>query len=101
MLCSTLPILLQLHKPYLKNKKIVQQKISEIIKRYRLEQHKSISLISNEIGMTKSMWADLEKAIKDPQLTTLLRIAEGLEVPLSRIIIELENTLGREFSLIS
>ena len=51
--------------------------------------------------MTKSMWADLEKAIKDPQLTTLLRIAEGLEVPLSRIIIELENTLGREFSLIS
>ena len=86
---------------YEKNKKFVQQKLSEIIKNLRLKQNKSISLISNEIGMTKSMWADLEKAIKDPQLTTLLRIAEGLEIPLSRIILQLEKSLGKEFSLIS
>lgn len=48
--------------------------------------NKSISLISAEIGMTKSMWADTEKSIKDPQFTTLWRIAEGLEIPLSKLI---------------
>ena len=50
--------------------------------------------------MGKSMWADLEKAIKDPQLSTLWRISEGLNVPLSSIIIELEKNLGKDFSLI-
>lgn len=50
--------------------------------------------------MTKSMWADLEKAIKDPQLTTLWRISEGLEIPLSTLIKELEKNLGEDFSLI-
>lgn len=84
---------------YLKNKQILQNKISEIIKRYRISKKKSISLISDEINMTKSMWADLEKSIKDPQLSTLWRIAEGLDIPLSRIIIELEEALGQDFSL--
>lgn len=46
------------------------------------------------------MWADLEKSIKDPQLSTLWRIAEGLEIPLSTIIKELEKNLGKDFSLI-
>ncbi len=46
------------------------------------------------------MWADLEKSIKDPQLSTLWRIAEGLKIPLSTIIKELEKNLGKDFSLI-
>ena len=46
------------------------------------------------------MWADLEKSIKDPQLSTLWRITEGLEIPLSTIIKELEKNLGKDFSLI-
>ncbi len=43
------------------------------------------------------MWADLEKSIKDPQLSTLWRISEALDIPLSVIVIELENALGRKF----
>ena len=78
---------------YLKNKKLMQQTLSSIIKKYRIERNKSISLISDEIGMTKSMWADLEKSIKDPQLSTLWRISEALDIPLSVIVIELENAL--------
>lgn len=89
-----------MQETYLKNKKIIQNNLSEIIKRHRLNKKKSISLISDEIGMTKSMWADLEKAIKDPQLTTLWRIAEGLEIPLSTLIKELEKNLEEDFSLI-
>lgn len=86
---------------YTTNKKVLQKALSEIIRQHRQAQMKSISIVSDEIGMTKSMWADLEKAIKDPQLTTLWRISEGLNLPLSTIIIELENKLGKEFSLIS
>ena len=86
---------------YLKNKKIMQQTLSSIIKKYRIERNKSISLISDEIGMTKSMWADLEKSIKDPQLSTLWRISEALDIPLSVIVIELENALGEGFSLVN
>ncbi len=86
---------------YTTNKKTLQKALSEIIRQHRQAQMKSISIVSDEIGMTKSMWADLEKAIKDPQLTTLWRISEGLNLPLSTIIIELENKLGNDFSLIS
>ena len=82
------------------NKKCLQKALSQIISNHRQQQHKSISLISDEIGMTKSMWADLEKSIKDPQLSTLWRISEGLNIPLSSIIIELEKNLGKDFSLI-
>lgn len=89
-----------MQQSYNDNKSKLQKAISEIIKTYRQKQNKSISLISNEIGMTKSMWADLEKSIKDPQLSTLWRIAEGLEIPLSTIIKELEKNLGKDFSLI-
>lgn len=89
-----------MQQSYTDNKSKLQKAISEIIKPHRLEQNKSISLVSNEIGMTKSMWADLEKSIKDPQLSTLWRIAEGLEIPLSTIIKELEKNLGKDFSLI-
>lgn len=89
-----------MQQSYTDNKSKLQKAISEIIKAHRLEQNKSISLVSNEIGMTKSMWADLEKSIKDPQLSTLWRIAEGLEIPLSTIIKELEKNLGKDFSLI-
>ncbi len=84
-----------------KNKKIfLQTTLASIVKNHRLDSKKSISLISNEIDMTKSMWGDLERAIKDPQLSTLWRIAEALEIPLSQLIIELEEALGKDFSLI-
>jgi len=85
---------------YQENKQILQSTIAETIKEKRLCKNKTISLISNEIGMTKSMWADLEKKIKDPQISTLWRISEGLDTPLSNIIKEIEDKVGNKFSLI-
>lgn len=68
-----------------------------VIKREREKTHKSISLISDEIDMTKSMWADLEKGIKDPQLSTVMRIAEALNIKASVIVDKLEQNLGEDF----
>ena len=84
---------------YFENKKIFQKTLATIIKQHRLACGKSISLICDEIGMPKSMWADLEKGIKDPQLSTLWRMCEGLEINTSKILIELSEALDENFSL--
>ena len=73
------------------NKILFQKELAKLVKERRLELKKSISLISAEIGMTKSMWADLEKGIKDPQLSTLWRVCEGLEIEPSEILKELKT----------
>jgi len=77
-----------------------KKELGLLIKNLRIKQNKSISLISDEIGMIKSMWADLEKGIKDPQLSTLMRISEALNTKTSLILTNLENKLGENFSLI-
>ena len=81
------------------NRQKYKRILGAIVKARRMASKKSITLISAETGMTKSMWADLEKGIKDPQLSTLIRIAEGLNVSTSEIIKELEKSLGENFTL--
>ena len=71
--------------------------MSEKIKKYRKSSNKSISLICDEIDLSKSIWSDLEK---DPQFSTLWRIAEGLNIPLSEIIIEIEHELKGKINFI-
>lgn len=87
-----------MQESYQENKILFQKRIGEIIKKHRIQKGKSISLISAEIGMTKSMWADLEKGIKDPQLSTLWRICEGLDISISEILKEIEEVLGENFT---
>lgn len=81
-------------------KEVLKKILSEKIKIYRKSSNKSISLICNEIDLSKSIWSDLEKGIKDPQFSTLWRIAEGLNIPLSEIIIEIEHELKGKINFI-
>lgn len=69
-----------------------------IIKKYR--GIKSISLLSNEIELSKSIWSEVEKGNKDIQLTTLWRISEGLNIKPSELIKDIENMLGKDFSFL-
>ena len=85
---------------YKNNKQLLQNTIAATIKTLRFKQNKSISLISDEIGLAKSIWADLEKGIKDPQFSTLWKISEALGVPLSAVIIEIEKQMPVNFSLL-
>ena len=73
------------------SKIILQKTIAEIIEEYRLKEKKSISLISNEINLSKSIWSQVEKGVKDIQISTLWRICEALEIPLSTLILEIEK----------
>lgn len=79
---------------------ILKQTLAEVIKEYRLGQNRSISLLSREVNLSKSIWSDLEKGIKDPQLSTLWKVAESLNVPLSQIIKVMEENLKNKLSFI-
>lgn len=85
---------------YLASKQKLQNILAQYVREKRLEQNKSLSKISAEIMMTKSMWLDLEKGIKDPQLSTLWRVSEALDIPLEILIKEIRLRLGKDFSLI-
>ena len=73
--------------------------LAEVVKKYR--KNKSISQLSNEIGLSKSIWSEMEKGRKDVQLSTFYRIAEALEVKPSQLLAEIENVLGKDFSFLN
>lgn len=81
-------------------KKNLKDTLAYIVKKHRIEQEKSINRIANEIAMPKSMWLDLERGIKDPQLTTLWRVSEALEIPIEKLLMEVKDVLGKDFTLI-
>lgn len=78
-------------------KQVFQQGIARVLKRNRT---KSITKSSDEIGMGKSIWADLENGIKDPQISTLWRIAEGLNIKPHELVKMIEDELGEDFSFL-
>lgn len=92
--------MVQMQDKFHENKELFQKTLGAIIKQHRLKSKKSISQISAEIGMTKSMWADLEKGIKDPQMSTLWRICEGLEIEVFEVLKELKKELNKNFTFI-
>ncbi len=85
---------------YKKSKQNLQNTIAKVVHNHRIIQKKSISKISAEIMMTKSMWTDLEKGIKDPQFSTLWRVSEALDIPVDVLIREIKDELGEDFTLI-
>lgn len=74
--------------------------LGEIIKSHREEKNKTIYGISAESSMSKSTWREAELgSCNDINLTTLWKIAEGLEVTPASLLTELRDKLGDDFSL--
>ncbi len=78
-------------------RKELQKAIAKIVKENR---KKSITKSADEIGMGKSIWAKLECGSKDPQMSTLWRIAEGLEIKPHVLVKMIEDELGEDFSFL-
>ena len=76
----------------------LQKALAFVVKKYRND--KSISQLSNEIGLSKSIWSDVERGKKDIQFSTFCRIAEALEVKPSLLIQEIEEIIGNDFSFL-
>ena len=74
--------------------------LGNIIKKYRLQQGKTIYKISAEASISKATWREVELGLcNDVTLSTLYKISDGLEIPLDKIFFELINILGNDFSL--
>jgi transcriptional regulator with XRE-family HTH domain len=78
-------------------KKELQKAIANVVRKNRT---KSITKSADEIGMGKSMWADLENGIKDPQVSTLWRISEGLDIKPHELVKMIEDELREDFSFL-
>lgn len=75
----------------------LQKAIAKVVKKHRT---KSITKSADEIGMGKSIWADLENGIKDPQMSTFWRIAEAFDIKPHILLDEIEKELGDKFSFL-
>ena len=79
-------------------KQELQETLARVITKHRKTQ--SISKLANEIELSKSVWAGIEKGKRDVQMSTFWRIAEGLDVKPSELLREIEINLGNEFSFL-
>ncbi len=72
--------------------------LAKVIKRRRGKL--SITQLSLSIDVSKSIWATIEQAKRDAQITTLYRIAEALYIKPSQLLLEVEQELGDQFSFL-
>ena len=56
--------------------------------------------ISAECSIHKDSWRLIEKGlVNDVKISTIWKIADGLDIPLDQLIRELQENLGEDFSL--
>ena len=78
-------------------KKIIMQSIAKTVKRLRGD--KSQFMLGAEYDIPSSVISDIERAVKDPQLTTLFKLANAFGVSVSKFMKELEKDLPKNFSV--
>ncbi|MFR1671399.1 MAG: helix-turn-helix domain-containing protein [Candidatus Gastranaerophilaceae bacterium] len=79
-------------------KKLVYSAVGKTVKKLRGK--KSQYLFGAEYDIPQSVLSDLENCKKDPQLTTLLKLAESFGLSFSEFAAEIEKELPDGFSLI-
>jgi len=65
--------------------------LGETISRLRKIRGISLEKLAYEMDISKGNLSDIEHGKKNPTYTTLKKIAEGLELPLSKLLIEIEG----------
>lgn len=88
-------------QPETKQKReLLLKAIAKTVKELRQKTGKSISLISNELNVSKSIWSDVELGKSDLQFTTFWRIAEALDIQPEELIIHIKRNLADNISFI-
>ena len=78
-------------------KDIILNAIASTVK--RLRGSKSQYLLGGEYDIPSSVLSELERGLKDPQLTTLFKLACSFNMTISQFIIELEKNLPENFMI--
>lgn len=78
-------------------KEIIFHAIAKTVKRLRGE--KSQFILGAEYSIPSSVLSDIERAVKDPQLTTLFKLANSFGLSISGFMLELEKELPAGFTV--
>lgn len=81
-------------------RELLLKAVAKTVKELREKTGKSISLISNELNVSKSIWSDVELGKSDMQFTTFWRIAEALEVSPEDLIVKIKKNIGESITFI-
>ena len=79
-------------------KQLILNAQAEICKKLRGD--KSQFLHSSENGISSSIISTIERGLKDPQLTTLFKLAESYNIKASELLRMIENKLPKDFHMI-
>lgn len=80
------------------NKKIIMKTLGEQIRRLRGD--KSQFILASEYDISVSIISTIERGLKDPQLTTIFKLAEAFNIKASELVKLIEKDLPKDFSLI-
>ncbi len=80
------------------NKKIITKAAGEVLK--ELKKGKSNYLLGAEYEISTSLLSNLERGLKDPQLTTIFKISQALGVSASEFVMKIEKKLPENFSML-
>ncbi len=78
-------------------KKIICSSLAKTVKRLRGK--KSQFILGAEYDIPSSVISDIERAVKDPQLTTLFKLSSAFGLTVSEFMKELEEELPENFSV--
>lgn len=78
-------------------KKVIRNALAATVK--RLRGNKSQFILGAEYDIPSSVISDIERAVKDPQLTTLFKLATAFNMTVSEFISEIEKELPKDFSV--
>ena len=81
-------------------KSLLLKAIGEVIKEKRKVLNKGIILLSYEYDLSNTSLAQLEKGLRDVQITTMWKIANALGMNFSEFITEVEKRLPKNFKMI-
>ena len=79
-------------------KKILFKTIGENINAKRTKTQKGINKFSFEYDIGNGLLSRLEKGKTDTKISTLWKLANSFDIPLSEIIKEIENKLPQDFN---
>ncbi len=80
------------------NKKLIYLACGKVLKKYRGK--KSNYILGAEYDISTSLLSNLERGLKDPQLSTIFKLSEALGVRPHEFVKEIEDNLPSNFSLI-
>ena len=78
-------------------KKIIYTAVGNTVKRLRGK--KSQFMLGAEYDIPSSVLSNLERGMKDPQLTTLVKLASAFSLTISDFCAEIEKELPKNFSV--